>query len=1336
MGKNIINKSNSKSFFVRRKGMFLLTSATIVASVPVTSSVAISTNTTLNSISSGAYSLGNMNFGSYNELMNYVNNNSKTVSVEGNNSKWTVTLNGVTKSYSDPNALRQSLYNDYIKSKQVKTDVDLSKYAGSNGVLGLTSQEVWKHVSYDVNSSNIVYQGANDQAYSSQDEAYKSYFQTKEGYSFNGINFSSKDMLKSYLEKEYFPNKQNTENTVVITSPSGNSLPIDLTKENAYDLLTNFISENADIRLQYNSSDNRVVDITKNNIDSTINEVNLTDLNYQHVQSNEGGSRYIIDNSDGADLIGPYFYQGILDVSSFKDKSMWKKVNNVSKSVYSESKIDSVVGSFFTSIINDDNNLNKIQAEDGNTQTLLFRTLLSVDDNKSYDAWFLEELRKMSPELTDAVIKANDSMMTGKKYNSFYKIPVLYSFLIQRAITWGLGQDVINLIVDYFTNVCNFIQDVLEFISLYSKDLLLSKDGKHTFNMVDFFQIGNPEYDINTSTAYFLNQLKTDYPNLIALCYTYSQAENNISLAGGLIPFDSVGYDFLWESGVIDANSLYSIKSDLKAVYNTFSQLNLDDMTKQFVQGNKNSDVKNIETTITDTSKWSEKLKEIKTPRTNQDLELLLSGIGAKNNEYFSLAESALSTEINVFLETGTIVTGGYLDRLSSYKSKKSVVPLFINLVKGNEGKVKAYRIYLAFMLDLKSNTNVFSDGKTDMSYDEFARRLSYLISMTLGTALLVSSSIYKLYNPTIQKNEVIQATQNPVFDWIDGADKGNTGGSVPGSVADSVSINIGESVQNGSLHLFDGDYGSIRGEYWNPYRDISVGLPSTNELFDFSVQLDPLTAAIFGSSEDDIYRIINEGLVITPVQRTPTNSVILSPYEVVQVDVASSFHDEPDLISVHTEPDGGVGSGHGGTLTPQSKVDFSTTKKSWWSGYVNKFQKLKEGVTTLLNYALEIFATSLTVLEFAFFFYDLFKETYTQNFYQYTTIDGTSFYWNGGLSVSKFFGFYNKEISNIDKMELIDPVQITLPQIEEYYYYDGLKYYNPDELKRRVLLNYMNGVDTPKNSRFTKYYALLGNEDSSAKSIQELINKVISSLNITKNDNGSFSINTINKQSPYIQALSASYDYGYIIPDSDNNVTLIQNIINNIRPTNFVALPELDSNGAATGKANQITELPGKYWDGNKIVENTTTKNVLIDNSANDLKDGIKDQMIWKQDNFKTTDPNEASKISLESLYSKFKQSFKINSKDLLNISFTGNNYSDLPTGTSIKNIYEVTDTTTGKIFWFYDYNSATSFLNKNVNLTKQTDNGGTKIYFEGMYFDNYTQLLKWVRDNAVLLK
>ena len=1340
MGKNIINKSNSKSFFVRRKRMFLLTGATIVSLVPVTSSVAISTNTTLNSISSGAYGLGNMNFGSYNELMNYVNNNSKTVSVEGNNSKWTVTLNGITKSYSDPNTLRQSLYNDYIKSKQVKTDVDLATYASSNGVLGLTSQKVWKHVSYDVNISNIVYQGANDQIFANQEDAYVSYFQTKQGYTFNGVNFNDKTSLRTYLEREYFPNKANLQNTVVITSPTGNSLPINLTRTDAYETLTNFINENAEIRLNYTNKSDESVSIEINNISDTMNAVELKDLNYQHVQSNEGESRYIIDNNDSADLIGPYFYKGVLDVTSFKNKKMWKKVNGVAKSVYVESQLDSTIGSFFTSIINDDNNLNKIQAEDGSTSTLLFRTLLSTPDNKSYDKWFIEELGKLSPDLANAVIKANNSMMTGKKYNSFYKIPVLYSFLMQRAISWGVGQNVINLIVDYFTNVCNFIQDVLEFVSLYSRNLLLSKDEKESFNMVDFFQIGNPEYDINTSTAYFLNEIKTKYPNLAAMALTYTQAESNISLVGGMIPFESINYDFLWETGTMTAEELYTIKPELKKIYDTFSQLNINDMVKIYVENNNRQDIIDV-ANEPDTTKWEEKLKLIKTS-TNQNIWDLLTSIGAKNNQYYALAESILNTEIKMFLESGAIVNGGYLDKLIILSKTNNTLSTYVNFVKKYEGQVSPYRVYLAFMLDLKNNLNIFNKEST-ANTDIFARRLSYLIEIVFGSSALVGNSFAKLYT---SKNSVPSPVNNATLDLVDGnSDYIYEIIDLSGDKWDK-SLNLGRANKDGKL-FFNTEILKIDRDFINPIITSSGGLASSDQV----IILSDLAEGIRNSStdwDDNLLQLVKESNELKPMSRRGSASVIMDPFDSASLSISDSFSFEDDTVSMARNSiisgdwgdsidgvDGAEIGSRPNTPGTYDNVDWSQ-KKSWWSGQTSKFNKFKEAVMTGLNYALEIFSTALAITEIVFFIFDLLKETHTQNFYQYTTSDGTSFYWNGGLTVSKYFGFETKELSNIDDMELIDPVQITLPQVEEYYYYAGLKYYNPDELKRRILLNYLNGVDTPTNPKFKRYYALIGNEDSSANTLEAMVEKVIKSLNITKKDDGSFDLTNLNKQSPYIQTLSASYDYGYIVSSNDNNVTLINNIVDNIRPAYFVALPNLGANNVATGVAGTVNKLPGKYWDGNKVIDNGTMDNVLVDNSANDLKENLNDQMIWKQENFKITNVQEANTKSLANLYTLFKSKFSVASKEVLDIGFVNNKYSQLPSNVTLQNVYEVKDAETGRIYTFLDLNAASKYLMDSVKFSKQTDYTSSRIYFEGKYFDNRDQLLKWVHENMFSIK
>lgn len=415
--------------------------------------------------------------------------------------------------------------------------------------------------------------------------------------------------------------------------------------------------------------------------------------------------------------------------------------------------------------------------------------------------------------------------------------------------------------------------------------------------------------------------------------------------------------------------------------------------------------------------------------------------------------------------------------------------------------------------------------------------------------------------------------------------------------------------------------------------------------------------------------------------------------------------------------------------------VDFESERNSWWSGETSKFNKAKDILIKGLDYILEIFATVLSVTEIVFFFIDLLQETYTQDFYEYVTSDGTSFYWNGGSTVTRFFGFDSHEVTNIDNMELINPIKITLPQIEEFYYYNGIKYYNPNELKRRILLDYLNGVNIP-NKKFERYFAILKNDDSSSKTIDELIDKIITSLNITKKEDGSFNIDQLNKNSPYIQTLSASYDYGYIVSENDNNVTLIENIVNNIRPANFVILPTVEKDRIfLKNKLNNISDLPGKYWDNNKVVITDNSKNVLVDNSANDLKEEVKYQEIWKKENFVTLDYNEANKKSLDKLYEEFKSKFTIKNKDILNISNFTNKYSDLSDSVKIENIYEVKDPKTGKIYNFYNFNQASNYLYNLLNFKKETNYIGSKIYFDGKYFNNNNELMLWVKNNTITL-
>lgn len=1325
-------------FFKNHKKIFMASCFSLMVTTPLVSCTSSSKiNDTIQTYN-GSYMLNNKTFDSYQNLMQYVDNNLQYVDLEGQNSTWSVSINGTTKTYSDPNELKQMLWNEYINIKTIKTDIDLDKYVTTDGVIQTSNSEVLKHTSDVSGLQTTIYLGNNDVAYSNINDAYNSYFQLQQGYYYNGIYFADLSKLRSYLQTEYFPNLNNA-NTIVITAPNNKSITIDLSKTDAYQNLKTFIENNAQISLSYINSENVSYSINNNNLDNQLANINLQDLNYYHVQSNQGQSRYIIDNQDNADLIGPYFYEGVLDVASFTNKSMWKKVNGVAETVYTEAKIDSMIGTFFTSIINDDNNLNKIQSENTNQNTLLFRTLLTTNDGSSYDKWFLEQLEKIDANLASEVIEANNAMMSGKKYNSFFKIPILYSFLMQRIVSYGLSQNAVYLVVDYFTNVCNFIQDVLEMVCLNSDNLLMDKNKQKKFNMVDFFNIGNPEYDINTSTQYFLNELKQQYPNLVATILIYSQAENNISLAGGLIPFESIDFNYLWEANIISIKDLYSIENELKNVYNTFSTLNSKQLVKSFIYNNQNDIIKNIANSHLE-SEYENALEKVLTNNCKQSVGELLTSIGSKNNQYYILSESILNTEIKIFLETGMIVKNGYLNFLQDKNQKKDKLKNFINYVKTNEQNINTYRIYLAFVLDKKMNTNYFTEDAISSS-ETFGFRLVSLIETVFGSFALVASTISQMYAiknsslPTVSDHETISliSSKEHIYETID--DNGNQWSSV---------LDLQDAERNNKV-FFENDIFDINQDFVNPTLISNQNLPSN-----YKVILSDLNEVIRNSStdyDDNLLQLIKESNELKTIDRTKNKnnsfSVILNPFDNASLQSADSFNYADETLSMVTNS---IYSGSWGDDIPgfdneligsnpnidgtYEAVDFKNQKKSWWSGETSIFNKVKEMGIKSLSYLLVVFEPIFTLTEIFLFVYDLLKETYTQDFYEYKTIDGTSFYWNGGMTVSKYFGFYNKQIHTIDEMELITPIAITLAQTEEFYFYNGIKYYDTTELKRKILIDYLNSNTQINNKNFTKYYSLKENSTFVAKTTNELLENIIKDLNIIKNNDGSFDYTNLNKNSVYVNSYSASYDYGYTILENDYT-SLANSIINNIRPTNFVILPDIKNNVAQGNISNDFV-FPGKYFDGYNIIENdSSASKVLVDNSANDLKKNTNKFELLNPNSFVNTDPIDANEISIKNLYKKFVNSFSIESKQILNTSYTTNIYSKLPNQISILNVYEIKNFKNNKTLTFKTEQQVLNYLYKNVRIVKNADILATKIYFETMWFDNKNQLIDWVHAN-----
>ncbi len=1399
------NKKNIKkdiSRYLTKKNIILGSMALTLTAVPV--------GLCISHFSTTRFIFDNKTFNSMNSVVKYVKNNSEKTSVEGYGSTWSfIDENGRVQTFNSPKELQDEIFEKYAKERTVKTNVNLKNYVNESGVI---SESARPYI-YDVKNETVkAYQGLNNVVYNNEDEAYNSYFNksVKNALYFNNIYFDNKEDLREYLIKDYFPNQReiNKNSTIILKGANGIvSSPINLNSQNAFVEVLSFIESNSQKTLRYtNSVSKKSFDITKDNIDKIHNEVRFDDLDYIHMHSNEGESRYVIDNMDDNNLIGPYFYEGTLDIGSFTNKKMWKKVNGVNHKAYAESKVDSMIGSFFSTIINDDNVVNLYEAQEQGKDPLLFRTMLqSPIKEMTYDEWFLIELGKINKSLKNEVVSANFNLMNGNKYNTFFKIPVLYSFLMQRIVSYNLGQEALNLVLDYFTNVCDFIQDAIEIVTLNNPVILQG------FNVKKFFNIGNGEYDLNTSSTFFLNEIKKNYPNLIAAMSTYIGAQNNIIMSSGLIPFKSIDNDYLVDFGIFkDEFSYYSIEEHIKPIYEIFSKLSYDEMLVLFIKHSHRADVKALDSKKLETQK--EEFNKLSTLHTKTSLNSMLTGMASKNSTNFALSESILRLEIKTYLETGAIIRGGYLGKIYSHDKSIDKLGAFINLISANP-EMNAYQVYMAILIDRRTNAGIFTQQNLSNSSD-FAIALTRLISSSLGTAYMTGVSINRIHNhyrsnnfnrgngtpgagigsntPSNRPSSPSQSSWDSTFDdttswWSEtnvsssstwNPSLGEDASAVPtvsnhptlklfyeDAISTHVSsnqviqrtggIDFHKKPRGGFLTKFAEESGwmeyvhtNIMPELLNPIvreeqriPDIKLELKSAEELLDWSYNSIPAKNKAEALSRVDSVLSIRSRRSSTSSKSTAT---FVSPLDESFARISKKFDQINNMIDEwEIEISSTPSLGSGGTfpsLSPTPSEISRERRKAKWAGIVN-FDKVKDGLRKVTNFSSTIFASVATGLEIFFFVYELLKTNHTQDFYVYTTANGTNFYWDGGLTVDKYMGLEVKQVAGIEGMELINPVQVTLPQISEYYYFNSNRYYDRSELKYDQIKYMLNGGSVAKTSNFASNYSLIpldNNYVQKATSIEELTNNVLTDLHLVKNEDGSINASNLNKNSIYLSA-SMNLISGNIT--DDNTSAAAEHIVNNIRYTSIAVLPDLES-GFANGKVstNFIDEtnkfiFPGAVYRNSAIVQPSASVDktkYVIDNTANDLKSNINlSGTLPESQHYVIEDASKAIESSKDKLFNRYKSSFLLKNKNILTRENSKNNFNDLNDGYEIKKIYTVK--LSGKEIGFADLESVMNYLMKKYNAQKNFNYTGETAYiYNGIYFANDKKLNKWISENV----
>ncbi|MDE5599694.1 MAG: hypothetical protein K2I49_02045, partial [Ureaplasma sp.] len=123
-------------------------------------------------------------------------------------------------------------------------------------------------------------------------------------------------------------------------------------------------------------------------------------------------------------------------------------------------------------------------------------------------------MNKYYPEVYSHIVSTFGNIKEGKRYGSFYKIPILYALTIDQLVYWGAYQDIIDKTINIFSEICDFYNDIIyaKVPHEYLKEKTLKE--KAMFSLKDFLGIGNKTLDINYDIESLITRLNDDYPDI------------------------------------------------------------------------------------------------------------------------------------------------------------------------------------------------------------------------------------------------------------------------------------------------------------------------------------------------------------------------------------------------------------------------------------------------------------------------------------------------------------------------------------------------------------------------------------------------------------------------------------------------------------------------------------------------------------------------------------------------------------------------------------------------------------------------------------------------------
>ncbi|MDE5599372.1 MAG: hypothetical protein K2I49_00370, partial [Ureaplasma sp.] len=326
-----------------------------------------------------------------------------------------------------------------VKSREIKT--------AANGEISASDEVNFLSDFIELDSENsddtsikqkdtmTVYRGKNNSIHTDINDAKDSYLAIYEPYYFKNIYFRSKEELKLWLEnnKNLWWNSK-APKSIVLKAPNGQvSIPIDLStigEKSQENYIKNFVKVNSlsNIELrQTTGGKEELMYFDEDHLDDFQRNYNV---NYINVESNGGNSNYIIDSDiyDTGELEGPYFVSTSSSLKDIKNKESWRQTTNLDRIDFSQYQEISILSKFFDSVLGMSRHTNDA-----------FNIFFSVSDEelqKEINSYY-SELNEKYPAIYRSLKDVFLNISRGKRYSSFYKIPIVFYHTMDQIIYWG-----------------------------------------------------------------------------------------------------------------------------------------------------------------------------------------------------------------------------------------------------------------------------------------------------------------------------------------------------------------------------------------------------------------------------------------------------------------------------------------------------------------------------------------------------------------------------------------------------------------------------------------------------------------------------------------------------------------------------------------------------------------------------------------------------------------------------------------------------------------------------------------------------------------------------------